>query len=172
MAFSSQPAGSSLEDHDVAGGPAEPPRRVRRLTPAELATFKGRRAVPIGLGLTAVAACTYAVINDPNQSSAYPQCPFKAMTGLDCPGCGLTRGVYSLLHGRALEALDHNILLLLIVPIFVYMYAVYVARAFGWELPALRFPRWFAPVLAVFVLAYWVVRNVPGPLHRLDSLAG
>jgi len=28
-------------------------------------------------------------------------CPFKVMTGLPCPGCGMTRSVVALLHGDA-----------------------------------------------------------------------
>ncbi|MEZ5143584.1 MAG: DUF2752 domain-containing protein [Acidimicrobiales bacterium] len=175
MAFSPTPTPTDETSRWAWSGPPpaapDEPRRPRRLTPPELSMIKGRRLVPVGLGLTAAAACAYTLVNDPNQSSAYPQCPFKALTGLDCPGCGLTRGVFSLLHGRVLEALNHNLLLLVILPVFAYIYAMYVARALGWELPPLRLPKWFGFGLAGFVLVYWVVRNLPGPLHVLDSLA-
>lgn len=35
-------------------------------------------------------------------------CPFRAVTGLSCPGCGNTRAVFALLHGRFAESLSYN----------------------------------------------------------------
>ena len=49
-----------------------------------------------------------------------PVCPFKEVTGLDCPGCGLTRGVRQLVTGHPLASLDHNVLLVAIVPFVVW----------------------------------------------------
>ncbi len=39
----------------------------------------------------------------------YPRCPVKMLTGLDCPGCGSTRALHALLHGRLLEAWQFNL---------------------------------------------------------------
>ena len=35
-------------------------------------------------------------------------CQFKNVTGLDCPGCGLTRAFVSIAHGRIAEAWQYN----------------------------------------------------------------
>lgn len=40
-----------------------------------------------------------------------PKCPFKLLTGLDCPGCGGQRAVYALLHGHLIEAVKANLYL-------------------------------------------------------------
>jgi hypothetical protein len=35
-------------------------------------------------------------------------CGFRLLTGLPCPGCGITRGLSALLHGRLIQALEFN----------------------------------------------------------------
>ena len=35
-------------------------------------------------------------------------CQFRNVTGLDCPGCGLTRAFVSIAHGRFAEAFTYN----------------------------------------------------------------
>ena len=47
----------------------------------------------------------------PTQHTFYPRCVFKASTGLDCPGCGLTRASHAVLHGRFADAWRLNPLL-------------------------------------------------------------
>jgi hypothetical protein len=37
-----------------------------------------------------------------------PLCSMKYLTGLDCPGCGLTRSFIACAHGRWREAFDFN----------------------------------------------------------------
>ena len=46
---------------------------------------------------------------DPALTPFYPQCAFHRLTGLNCPGCGATRGLYALLHGRWRQALQDNL---------------------------------------------------------------
>ena len=39
-----------------------------------------------------------------------PLCFYHAMTGHDCPGCGTTRSVFAILHGRFATAAAFNLL--------------------------------------------------------------
>mgnify|MGYP002625485895 CR=1 FL=1 len=41
-------------------------------------------------------------------------CQFRNVTGLDCPGCGLTRAFVSIAHGRIAEAWQYNAASLLV----------------------------------------------------------
>ena len=42
-------------------------------------------------------------------------CPWRTLTGLDCPFCGATRAAASLAHGDVVGALDHNALFVLVI---------------------------------------------------------
>lgn len=44
-----------------------------------------------------------------------PGCPFKAVTGIPCPGCGGMRSLDALLHGELLDALWINPLSMLTI---------------------------------------------------------
>ncbi|MBQ7542975.1 MAG: DUF2752 domain-containing protein [Clostridia bacterium] len=59
-------------------------------------------------------------------------CPVYALTGLKCPGCGVTRMAVSLLHGDLRAAFAYNRAVLCLLPAGVYValsYAVgYVRR--------------------------------------------
>ena len=98
---------------------------------------------------------------DPSQTSFYPGCAFHRLTGLNCPGCGSTRAVYALLHGRWLAALHDNAL-------FIATSAALMMRA-GWlqvrrwrNLPraSLIPTRGLLPWL-VIALVFGLLRNFP-----------
>lgn len=50
-------------------------------------------------------------------SFPYPRCWIKLLTGYDCPGCGSTRALHALVHGRIAEAWDYNPALFFVVPL-------------------------------------------------------
>lgn len=117
-------------------------------------------AAVIGLG----AACAYTFLVDPNNpANAYPQCPLKAFTGIDCPGCGGLRATNALLHGDVLGAADHNVLALVLLPIMAFMFARWVLGQFEITLPTITWPRAFVWITPVVLLAFTVVRNIPVP---------
>src|SRR5688500_12139151 len=51
----------------------------------------------------------------------YPKCAFFALTGLQCPGCGITRALHHLLHGRFEEAFRLNPMLFVLIGLALYM---------------------------------------------------
>ena len=48
-------------------------------------------------------------------------CIFKNITGIPCPGCGLTRGFRALFNGNIIEAEKYNVLT---IPIFITLIAL------------------------------------------------
>lgn len=49
---------------------------------------------------------------NPTQYWFMPKCPFKLITGLSCPGCGIQRAIHALMHGEIKEAIQYNYFLL------------------------------------------------------------
>jgi hypothetical protein len=49
---------------------------------------------------------------NPTQYWFMPKCPFKLITGLSCPGCGIQRAIHALMHGEIKEAIQYNYYLL------------------------------------------------------------
>jgi hypothetical protein len=139
--------------------------------PAAPSGFSVRAQIAAGTCLCA-GATAFLFTVDPNRHAVYPQCFFHRATGLYCAGCGATRALYALLHGRVLEALRDNALLVAGLPLFLAVITWYLAQ--GWRIQA--WPRiQFAPrPLAragiwtfLTLLLFMAVRNLPGPAFEL-----
>jgi hypothetical protein len=99
---------------------------------------------------------------DPARVSFFPPCPFRFLTGLECPGCGSQRCLHQLMHGNIRQAYHHNPLLVVSLP--------YVLTGLLLEYSPLRksqagFQQRFygktASLLVLgIVLVYWIGRNV------------
>lgn len=62
----------------------------------------------------AAAILAAAWLYYPYCQSGPPLCIWKKLFGIGCPGCGLTRGLCFLMHGRWAEAIKFNPLSLLV----------------------------------------------------------
>ncbi|MHC4248064.1 MAG: DUF2752 domain-containing protein [Planctomycetota bacterium] len=129
-----------------------------------------RRLWLAAVAVAGVAAAAVLYSFRPGGADIYPSCPFHALTGLHCPGCGTLRALHGLLHGRFIAALGLNVLTVLSIPFLAYVFTVHAVAALrGRPPPAARpTPRLAWSLLGV-VLAYWVLRNVP--VYPLSLLA-
>ena len=92
---------------------------------------------------------------DPNAPGHYPPCPFLAVTGLWCPGCGSLRALHALLHLDVGTALARN-------P-FAVLASIYIAWTFyRWAYrrvtgtPLRLAPGWVITVVWVSIVAFWI----------------
>jgi len=81
--------------------------------------------------LAAGAAAGSAILYrfSPQEYSFYPRCPFFALTGHYCPGCGATRAVHELLHGHLAAALHFNAAVSLLLPFVLWYFAAMYSAA-------------------------------------------
>lgn len=132
---------------------------------------RSRPIAPLLVGLVAVGACVVLAVVDPEDRAGWtPRCPFRAATGLDCPGCGGTRALSALVRGDVVLAADHNIVTLLLLPVLTYGWMGWLAQRFGWRRTRPELPTWAAWAIAAGLTAFMVGRNLPwGPLTWLGS---
>ncbi len=123
-----------------------------------------RRRLLLGLalvGMAGVAAVLFFL--DPATTPWYPRCPFYALTGLFCPGCGSLRAAHHVLHGRLLMAFHLNPLAVLCAPWLAYAALSQTLGLMGGRaLPFRVIPARWVWGLVVVMLSFWVVRNLPG----------
>ena len=116
-----------------------------------------------GILLAAVALALVSVVFlfNPATHHFYPVCQFHRLTGLNCPGCGMTRALSALLHGEFATALRDNAL-------FVAGIFLLGARGVWFAVKKFRGQRtgeffrvdWLWPLLFV-ALGFTVLRNLP-----------
>ena len=116
---------------------------------------------PVATVAAAAGALMVVATVDPHEPGHYPACPFHAVTGLSCPGCGSLRAIHTLIHGDLLGAIARNALTVAAAPLLVWLWVRWARRC--WTGGPRRQP---APAIALWgllavVLTFWAARNLP-----------
>lgn len=124
---------------------------------ADRPAARWNRYALLGSGALFAGALGYIGLVDPHRpDSFFPICPFRLLTGWNCPACGGLRMVHDVLHGDLAAAINDNVLLLVGIPLLA-----------GWVLLRRRRWKWALTLPAgaavlITLLAWTVVRNLPG----------
>jgi hypothetical protein len=130
---------------------AAPPK----IAPAN-ARFAGMLLVATGLGIVAVV-----FFFNPATHAFYPVCQFHRLTGLNCLGCGMTRALYALLHGKFSVALRDNALFVLALGTLAIRSAWFWRNQFCGRRNGEFFQVKFLWPLLIVALVFTVLRNLP-----------
>ena len=116
--------------------------------------------------LAVVASAVVLFVWDPATTWFFPSCPFRALTGWSCPGCGTLRALHELLHGHVGQALRENAFLPAVG-------LVAIAAAGSDRLRGTHTGTWTrltspasVTYLAIAAVAFTVARNITGDLFR------
>ncbi|MDR7855475.1 DUF2752 domain-containing protein [Tissierella sp.] len=88
---------------------------------------------------------------DPRNGPIFP-CIFNEITGLYCPGCGMTRAVNSILRFDFYQALRYNALIFMIPPMFV---AYYLLEGSKYK----KLSKAIIILMIIIALGYGLIRN-------------
>lgn len=84
-------------------------------------------------------------------------CIFNKVTGLYCPGCGITRAIRSLLKGNIHESFHNNMLLYTVIPLLGISEIIY-------RLTNKKYKKLYNSMLILLLicsLIFGVLRNIP-----------
>ncbi|MFO7627182.1 MAG: DUF2752 domain-containing protein [Candidatus Fermentibacteraceae bacterium] len=112
---------------------------------------KPQKALLAAGGVLVAAGAVFLARHDPESWNVPLFCPFHAITGFLCPGCGSLRAIHDLLNLRVADAFRHNSLssaLLILAPVALLLRGL-----------LRRSPLWGAGFTLVMT-AFWIMRNL------------
>lgn len=128
------------------------------------------------LAVMMIVLCAGFVVFQVNPSGRwqafFPKCMFYWGTGLHCPGCGCQRAIHHLFNGRILLALQYNVMVIIALPWLIWEAARASFLFLDFPVPRFMERRWRlsgrqAMFIAIAVMAFWILRNVPCPPFEL-----
>lgn len=119
---------------------------------------------PVAVAGLLLAASVALHLRDPHRSGSWGGCPWLAVTGTDCPGCGGLRAVNDLTNLRVVDAASSNLAFVGALPFMAFFFARWITdrwqgvqRYVVGNRVAVR-SYLFTGAIAV----WWVIRNLPG----------
>ena len=102
----------------------------------------------------------YFVVN--NKTGFYIPCFFHEITGLDCPGCGITRCLFYLVNLNIKDAFLVNPLIFLYLPFIVayYLYYSYLYIYNKKDKILIKIPHFIIYIVLGITILYGILRNI------------
>ena|SRR5215813_5250707 len=106
-----------------------------------------------------VGVATYLFLIDPAGGVGYPSCPFRMLTGLQCPGCGSSRALHQLMHGHPVSAFELNPLLVVLLPLIAFALLSVSRSLIDDKRKDVHIPPPVGWAVLGIVISFWIFRN-------------
>jgi hypothetical protein len=140
----------------MRAAPQSVPPKIKSSAQPSLAVFAGGV-----FGAAILGAGAFVFFFNPSTHGFYPVCLFHQMTGLNCPGCGMTRALYALLHGNFLLALKDNALFIFTLAFLAARGAWFAAKHFSHKHAGQFLTPKMLWAFLIIAGAFTVLRNFP-----------
>ena len=102
---------------------------------------------------------TYYVINQ--KTNFYIPCVFRLITGLKCPGCGITHYLFDMVNLDFSSAFMDNPLVFIYLPLFLIYYVIGTYNYIKYnDRNKIMIPNYVSYILIIMALIFGVVRNI------------
>ena len=118
-----------------------------------------RKVIIIYIGLLLIFIAYY-IIN--KKTGFYIPCIFHEITGLDCPGCGITRCLFYLINLNIIDAFKVNPLVFILLP-FIIAYFIYQSYLYVYNKKdqiLVKIPNYIMYTLLFITIVYGIIRNI------------
>ena len=102
------------------------------------------------IAIAGIAGLVFLYLYNPQDIAFFPRCPFYALTGYKCPGCGTLRAIHAVLHFRIADAWRLNPILFAAVPVII---GLLFSRKFATSVVVGR-------IILIVTILYWILRNM------------
>ncbi len=119
------------------------------------------RAVWVSVAFLALVFGAY-MLRETGGAGWMPGCTFRKLTGLECPGCGMTRAAHAALNGRLAQAFSFNPVGMILLPLAMLGVSLEVISwARGKPLPFhMRVGMRGSAGIAAVLIVFWIGRNL------------
>lgn len=99
---------------------------------------------------------------NPESTVWFPKCPFKLLTGYDCPACGVQRCAYHVFHFNFAEAFHYNPFLVVSLPYAALLIWVtwIVSQNRATNLRRFCYHPIVVRTYMVLTVFWWIARNI------------
>ncbi|MCI8486358.1 MAG: DUF2752 domain-containing protein [Clostridia bacterium] len=115
--------------------------------------------IVISLFIIALIGIILVKVYNPEEKSFFIPCMLYKLTGIKCPGCGMTRSVHYLVNGNIKQAIWYNLMLIPLIVLVIYSLYRYILFLVKNEPIINKLLENLLKVFLVIIVLFGVTRN-------------